>query len=238
MVGHRGILPLRVLALSALVVLMALPAGAPGQKDGKGPKTKRGYGPEQATGEPDTLKGGDHETAWAPLFPDAGEEWLLLEYASAVVPARVKIFENFNPGVVYKVTVFDADGKEFEAWKGKDPTPAKNDKGISEIELKVTIKTQRVKIYLNTEPDPNVQRVEPPYNEIDAVGLVDAAGKTQWAIAASASSTNADGDGIAFPYGIYNKLLNQMNHRLKSLEEEVRELRREIQELKKTKKGK
>jgi hypothetical protein len=226
-------LSLKALALAALMMVIAFPAASPGQREGKERKPKRDYGPEQAIGEPDTLDGGDHASAWAPLFPDAGEEWLVLDYATAVIPARVKIYENFNPGAVVKVTVFDASGKEIEAWKGMDPTSPDKAHGISEIALAAKTKTQRIKIYLDTKPAPDANRVEPPYNEIDAVGLVDAAGKTQWAVAASASSTNADAGGMAFAYGAYNQILSRMHQRLKILEEELAELRKEVQELKK-----
>ncbi|MGH7149305.1 MAG: hypothetical protein ACREIU_01340, partial [Planctomycetota bacterium] len=36
---------------------------------------KRPWGPEQATGEPDTPGAGDHVSAWASLAPDGSGEW-------------------------------------------------------------------------------------------------------------------------------------------------------------------
>jgi len=144
------------------------------------------WAPEQAIGEPNTPMAGDFQTAWASLTPDGQPEWLMLDYKNAVVPQEVAIHETHNPGAVYKVSVFDADGNEHEAWTGDDPTPAGRQKGVSKIRLNFDFefKTDRIKIYVDS---PGIQG----WNEIDAVGLVDKAGKTQWAIAAQASSTYA-----------------------------------------------
>src|SRR5947209_17539718 len=60
------------------------------------PKTKRPWGPEQVTGEPDTKQAGDFPTAWASQTPDDQDEWLLLEYAEAVVPTAVRVHETLD----------------------------------------------------------------------------------------------------------------------------------------------
>jgi hypothetical protein len=152
------------------------------------PRAKRPWGPEQATGAPDTDGAGDIETAWASLTPDGQDEWLLLEYAKPVVPREIHVHETYNPGALYKVSVFKLDGTEVEVWKGKDPTPVGTERGVSKIPVKVNFKTNRVKIYL-------ASRDVPGWNEIDAVGVVDAAGKSHWATSADASSTYAEPNG-------------------------------------------
>src|SRR4051812_16997111 len=48
-------------------------------------RAKRGWGPEQVTGEPDTPAAGDQTTAWASATPDGADEWLELEYAAPVL---------------------------------------------------------------------------------------------------------------------------------------------------------
>lgn len=182
-------------------------------------KPKRQWGPEQATGEPDTPEAGDVVTAWASLTPDDQDEWLLVEYAEPVVPNAVKIYETYNPGAVNKVSVFGLDGKEVEVWTGKDPTPPDSAKGESLISFKVDFKVNRVKIYLNS------QGVD-GWNEVDAVGLLDASGKTYWATAVEASSTYAQQTFIEV-------MPNPTEQRLARLEEEVRQLKAAIEELKK-----
>jgi hypothetical protein len=159
------------------------------------PKPNRPWGPEQATGPPNTHQAGDIQTAWASRTPDDQDEWLLLEYAEPVVAEAVLVFETFNPGALNKVSVFKLDGEQVEVWKGKDPTPVNSGMGTSTIPFRVPFKTNRVKIYLDSK---NV----PGWNEIDAVGLRDTAGKTHWAVAADASSTYADTGGMQPAVGV------------------------------------
>jgi hypothetical protein len=186
------------------------------------PKLNRQWGPEQATGEPDTTEAGDIVTAWASLTPDDQDEWLLLEYAEPVVPRAVMVHETFNPGALARVTVFKLDGTEVEVWKGKDPTAPDEAKGVSVVPFKVDFKVNRVKLYLNSKDVPG-------WNEIDAVGLKDADGKTHWATSADASSTFAQQQQPAVP----EPTPAANAERIRKLEEEVRQLRAEIAEMKK-----
>ncbi|HLX63571.1 MAG TPA: hypothetical protein VKX17_20040 [Planctomycetota bacterium] len=166
-----------------------LPVAQPLQPVLKG----RAWGPEQATGEPDTFQAGDMQTAWASRTQDDQPEWLMLDYEKAVNITKVKVYETYNPGALVRVTVFDEKtGKEIEVWQGKDPTPMGAGMGVSEIALAEPRNSKRVKIYLDS---PHV----PGWNEIDAVGIVDDAGKVQWAANATASSTFAEQDGPVVP---------------------------------------
>jgi hypothetical protein len=156
------------------------------------PAPKRDWGPEQATGEPDTPEAGDHQTAWASLTRDGQDEWLMLEYAEPVVPTEVRVHETYNPGALNKVSVFTEEGREVVLWTGEDPTPVGNDKGVSKTALRpgaLRFRTKRVKLYL-------ASRAVPGWNEIDAVALVgrtaDRSERVQWAAAATASSTYAE----------------------------------------------
>ena len=147
-------------------------------------ESKRGWGPEQATGEPDTPAAGDIRTAWAAFDPDSNEEWLQLTYPQAVVARAVEVHETFNPGAVHRVCAVLDNGGELELWKGKDPTSADELKGVSEIEFETAESIKTVRLYIDA---PSVSG----WNEIDAVGLVDADGNKQWAVSAAASSTYA-----------------------------------------------
>jgi len=143
------------------------------------------WSPGQATGPPDTPTGGDRVTAWASQTQDGQREWLLLDYAQAVEPRAVRVYEINSTGAVDRVTAFDASGKEVEAWAGADPTPPGGSIATSEIPLRpLGFATKRIKVYLDS------QRVK-GWNEIDAVGLVGPKNKVQWAEAVEASSTYA-----------------------------------------------
>jgi beta-lactamase regulating signal transducer with metallopeptidase domain len=153
-------------------------------------KPARAWGPEQATGEPDTNEAGDRQTAWASRTQDDQDEWLLLEFAQPTMPKEVHVHATFNPGAIYKLTVFRLDGSEVEIWKGRDPTSAGSESGVSKIPVKEGLLTNRIRLYLASKEVPG-------WNEIDAVGLVDKDGKTQWAVAADASSTYAQPEPLA-----------------------------------------
>ncbi len=127
---------------------------------------------------------GDIQTAWASQSQDDQDEWLMLEYAEPITPKAVLVYETYNPGALVRVTAFKADGQEIELWKGKDPTAASADMGISEIPVKADFKTSRIKVYFASKDVPG-------WNEIDAVGVRDGEKKMHWAIAAEASSTFA-----------------------------------------------
>jgi len=194
-------------------------------------RAKRPWGPEQATGEPDTPGAGDLQTAWASLTPDGQDEWLLLEYAEPVVPSAVLVHETFCPGALYRVTAFRLDGEEVEVWRGKDPTPAGSPRGVSEVNIKPRFKTNRIKIHLNSKEVPG-------YNEIDAVGLRDTSGKMHWATAATASTSYAEQAHQAMPVGVLvipaQPRNNAQEQRIERLETEMKELKETIKELNET----
>jgi hypothetical protein len=195
---------------------------------------KRGWGPEQVIGEPDTPMAGDIVTAWASRTPDGEDEWLLLEYADPVVPRAVMIHETYNPGAVVRVTAFKLDGEEVEVWKGQDPTPPEDGMGVSVIPVRVTFKTNRIKVYIDSKNFPG-------WNEIDAVGLRDEGGKVQWVTACEASTTYAEQSvpGLPVPLpaiaapGMVG-ISMETEQRIKNLERDVRELKEMNTELLKT----
>ena len=95
----------------------------------------RPWGPEQASGEPNTQGAGDIDTAWASLTQDDQNEWLELQYLTAVVPAQLRVFETYNPGAVVKITALDSAGKESVLWQGEDPLFKRAESGIAEFTL-------------------------------------------------------------------------------------------------------
>jgi hypothetical protein len=148
------------------------------------PDGKRSWGPEQATGSPDSQNGSDQSSAWASLTEDDQDEWLVLSYEREVSATGIKVYENYKPGALSRVTIFTADGSEVEVWRGQDPTSADQQSGVSSIDFSGRYWTDRVKIYLDS------RRVK-GWNEIDAVALIDDSGRTLWATGAEASSTYA-----------------------------------------------
>ena len=186
-------------------------------------RQKRPWGPEQATGEPDTETAGDIQTAWASQSQDDQDEWMTLEYAEPITPAAVLVHETYNPGALVRVTAFKLDGTEVELWKGQDPTGTDVEMGTSEVPVKADFKTNRIRIYIASKDVPG-------WNEIDAVGVRDSDKKMHWAVSADASSTYAP------PFEDMPRvrpLLNANDVRLQKLEAEVRELRETVEMLQK-----
>ena len=145
----------------------------------------RRWGPEQATGAPDTTVHDDLPTAWAALEPSAGPEWLELDYRSEVEVAEVRVHESYNPGAISKVSAVDGNGVEQVMWKGTMPLNRRGRQNVARIEPSGSVRSMRLRIYLDT------QRVQ-GWNEIDAVELIGRNGSRQWATAGRASSTYAN----------------------------------------------
>nr|MBC8291453.1 hypothetical protein [Planctomycetota bacterium] len=183
---------------------------------------KRGWGPEQAQGKPDTPEAGDQTTAWASSSTDAQKEWLVCEYKDAFKPRQIVVHETYNPGAVYKITSLDKDDKETSLWEGEDPTPRDEPLGISVFPVKLTRPIRKIKIYIDSPAVPG-------YNEIDAVGLRSGE-ETRWADKVTASSTF----GVT-PIPTQPPAMSGDSLRIRKLENQVEELTRELEELKKLK---
>jgi hypothetical protein len=146
------------------------------------------WSPMKAAGKPDVNRYADDTHAWASQTQDGSPEWLILEYDTAAIPRRVDVYENYCPGALSKVTVFDANDKEIDAWSGTDPSAGANTLSVSKIPISLNIPTKKIKLYIDSQ---NV----PGWNEIDAAGLISDKNETQWARRVRASSTYAAASG-------------------------------------------
>ena len=153
------------------------------------PAGTRPWGPEQATGKPDTRGYGDLPTAWATQDPDKGEEWLELSYEKPVPVQKVRVFCTFNPGALVKITTFQADGQETVFWEGEQPS--KDEVDVFEVAPRKNASiSQKIRLYLDTKRKSG-------WNEIDAVEVVATDGSALWAKEAKASSFYGEASGTA-----------------------------------------
>jgi hypothetical protein len=121
------------------------------------------YAPSQATGLPNIESVGNSPLAWTPATPDAGIEWLDLQYAKPVHATLVRVRESYGSGAIIKVELFDEQGAAHTVWTGVDST-----KDLDYLLVpfaKTAFKTARIRLTLATN-------VVPGMNEIDAVQLV------------------------------------------------------------------
>jgi hypothetical protein len=140
---------------------------------------------DQLLGAPNTFAAGDISTAWAPKNQDEPNQWVIVEFPHRITSSAVVIHETYNPGAVVRIDAVNANGRTHCLWQGIDPTPSTSAMGVSRIALPPDTKTRRLKIYLNCDDVPG-------WNEIDAVGLIDAQGITHWATNSWASSSYGD----------------------------------------------
>jgi hypothetical protein len=125
------------------------------------------WSPEQMIGEPNVEKYGDNANGWAPKDPDKGIEWVKLTFPKAVYAHGLRVRQNYNPGSIVKVELFDENGKAYVIWSGTDKTKYKENTiqyFVAEFE-KTKYKTKSVKITLATN-------VVNGWDEIDAVQLL------------------------------------------------------------------
>jgi hypothetical protein len=160
---------------------------AANEEERRAKAAKRGWGPEQATGAPDTPRAGDQVTAWASAGADGGMEWLQTEYERPVEVSQIRVLESEAPGAVVKITALAAGGGEIVLWQGNEPQNAAPADQMFAVPPGTT--AQSIRVYLDTAKVPG-------WNEIDAVELIGRDGTRQWAKSATASSTYARDPGI------------------------------------------
>lgn len=146
------------------------------------------WGPEQATGVPDTPEAEDAPTAWCPLESDAGAEWLLVHFEKKVSISEVRVRESWNPGAVTRVSAIFEDGTSSVLWEGQAGAGARVPDDFV-VHAEGTVTGQSILIELDTARRPG-------WNAIDAVELVGRDGSRQWASGAAASSAYADVGGL------------------------------------------
>ncbi len=166
-------------------VLERLLAEANQREEARRKASMRSWGEEQATGAPDTLTPGDHNTAWAPAVADGGVEWLEAEFENAADLAKIVVRQTSNPGGVTKVVAIGDNGAEIPIWAGEDPSKGQQ---LADTPFAVNgaINAKRVRVYVDT-------RKMPGWEEIDAVQITGRDGASQWAKSSKASSTYASG---------------------------------------------
>jgi beta-lactamase regulating signal transducer with metallopeptidase domain len=143
---------------------------------------KAAWSPDQVVGPPDARPGTDDPRAWAAREADKGQEWLRVEFGDAYQSAGLLIHESLNAGAIMAVELVMSNGdKSSQAVEEEARTS-----GVAFIPVSTTGRINAVRLLID-EPK------TPGWNEIDAVGLIDAAtGQVHWATSATASSSFAD----------------------------------------------
>jgi hypothetical protein len=113
----------------------------------------------QATGEPNTERCGDIDTAWAPRTSGPNPEWLQIYFETPVYATQLRVHETYNAGSIYRVEFVDVDAVSHTVWEDNDTTKCP---GWFELTLEAT-KYQVQSVVLHTR--------DGSWEEIDAVQL-------------------------------------------------------------------
>ncbi len=128
----------------------------------------RQYRADQLLGQPEKFPyTGDSPNAWSPAEADGNsEEWVKVGFSRAISPRQVLVFENFNPGALVAVYLYEPSGKEHLAASREQL------KGNGEPGRLLTLKP-------NLPPDVRINALKlvmnpslvSGYNQIDAIGI-------------------------------------------------------------------
>lgn len=161
-------------ALLALLSVIAMTAGAQTLQwadkvlEFSSQITPGQYSAEQSLGKPNVLPaGGQNPGAWMPDKPRR-KEFLKLGFANPMSIRQIAVAESFNPGALYKVFVYDENGKEHEvATLNPQANPQKS--RMLNIFFELTpYKVAAVKLEFDGAALPD-------YFSIDAVAITDSA---------------------------------------------------------------
>lgn len=146
---------------------------------------KRAWGPEQVIGAPDAATGHDDELAWASMAADGNREWLKLSYQSPVRANAIQVYENYNPGAICAIQLFDASGACVGTIQSPTTTQPKATSMPSVWPIGIDAEISSVQLEIDSASVPG-------WNEVDACGLVSVSGSVSWADDAVASTSYAD----------------------------------------------
>jgi hypothetical protein len=150
-----------------------------------GERVERRWGPEQATGAPDTDFSQDdlRPNAWTPGDAAKGMAWLELGWTGNVDGTVLLVWVS-TPRAVARITAFDAAGGQHPAWQADAPAVQGERPGIAVFPLRLDKPAERLKLYFNL-----ANAVGPL--AVDAVGLLDRKGRLNWAVRAAADRFQA-----------------------------------------------
>lgn len=119
----------------------------------------------QATGEPNTTECGDVTTAWASASA-TGQDTLTLNFAQAVIPTAIKVYQTYNPGAITGISVTNSTTSQtVDLPNSADPVGNTDCPGVFSLPVTGVGLVDRVTLTLD-------QTLTGNWNEIDAVQLV------------------------------------------------------------------
>jgi outer membrane protein OmpA-like peptidoglycan-associated protein len=128
--------------------------------------SKKEYSASQVLGRPSKLPAtGPSTTAWSPLWPDNGNQWIEVGFKTSIQVSRIGIGENANPGAVTEIILYDESNNAHTVYLEPVPHKVFSKGRMWNIEIpKTDFKCIALKLVLNTAAVKG-------YNHIDAIGI-------------------------------------------------------------------
>jgi outer membrane protein OmpA-like peptidoglycan-associated protein len=126
------------------------------------------YRAKQILGEPNKLPAiGNSPVAWSPAEAESrNEEWIKVGFSESITLSQVAIGENFNPGAIARVYVYNEAGKEFLVYKDSPAPVALKGRMLNIMTAEKIPNANAVKVVL--QPDK-----VPGFNQLDAIAIAD-----------------------------------------------------------------
>ncbi|MCX6148167.1 MAG: OmpA family protein [Candidatus Kapabacteria bacterium] len=124
---------------------------------------------KEVLGKPSIMIGfGSSNSAWSPKEDsNKDDEWIHVGFDSAQYVSQISIYENYNPGTIYKIIFYSELNEPEEIYENKDFKFVDMSNRMFYFSLKKTkYKVKEVKIILKTSHVPG-------FNQIDAIGISD-----------------------------------------------------------------
>lgn len=131
----------------------------------------KSYSANQLIGKPNNfVEYGTSLSAWRPKdeFSIKGEE-IIVKFEQAIIPKRIAIYQNFNPGAISEIKVYNQDSSKSKKIFSSEQFLYMGEEGnikIINIDKSVDFKVQFAKLSFATNRIPG-------YNEIDAIAISD-----------------------------------------------------------------
>ncbi|PKL85268.1 MAG: hypothetical protein CVV22_09025 [Ignavibacteriae bacterium HGW-Ignavibacteriae-1] len=87
----------------------------------------REFSPREILGKPSVMPDfGKSPAAWLVKYPSSKTEWIRLEFDNPIYIKQILINENFNPGAIVKIVIYDSLGRGYQIYSNNSPMPRQN----------------------------------------------------------------------------------------------------------------
>jgi hypothetical protein len=84
----------------------------------------REFSAREVLGKPSVMPDfGKSPAAWLVKYPSSKTEWIRLEFANPIFIKQILVNENFNPGAIVRIILYDSIGRGHQVYNNNSPMP-------------------------------------------------------------------------------------------------------------------